>query len=48
VDNGELKSAVTLSAVNVRHATQGFKVQRTQEVANYMAGICHVVWLASN
>jgi len=24
------------------------RTQRTQEVANDMAGICHVIWLASN
>jgi len=28
------------------HAMQG--TQRVQEVANNMAGICHVIWLASN
>jgi len=32
----------------VTYATQGFTqgTQYTQEVANYMAGICHMIWLA--
>jgi len=34
----------------VMHAMQGFvqgmqRSQRTQEVTNNMAGICHVIWL---
>jgi len=35
---------------NAKQAVQGFMlgIQCTQEMANDMGGICHVIWLASN